>query len=222
MGSPDPCDPHCAFCRCAQPQHWVDIKRFEISKYPVTFDQWEACFEDGGCARRIAFADRWTGRNLPATSMNWQTVRDYIGWINKKTGKQYRLPSEAEWEYAARAGTTTKYYWGNEVGSGHASCPGCGSRRDDKSTSSVGSFAPNAFGLYDMAGNVWQWLEDCDNSDYKGSPTDGSAWTTGNCRSRVIRGGSWRDKTVGTADRRTEEIQYGPDNVGFRIARTLE
>jgi len=222
MGSPDPCDPHCGFCRCAQPQHWVDIKQFEISKYPVTFDQWEACVEDGGCVRRIAFVDRWTGRDLPATSMNWKTVQDFLRWISKKTGKQYRLPSEAEWEYAARAGKTTKYYWGDEVGSGHANCASCGSRWDGKSTSPVGSFAPNAFGLYDMAGNVWQWLEDCDNPNYWEAPTDGSAWTTGNCRARVIRGGSWRDKTVGSTDRRTEETQYGPDNVGFRLARTLE
>ncbi len=222
MGSPDPCDARRGFYRCAQPQRWVDIKRFEIGKYPVTFDQWEACVEDGGCVRRIAFADRWTGRDLPATSMNWETVQDYLSWINKKTGKQYRLPSEAEWEYAARAGTTTKYYWGDEVGSGHANCAICGSQWDSKSTSPVGSFAPNAFGLYDMAGNVWQWLEDCDNTDYRSAPTDGSAWTTEDCRARVIRGGSWRDKTVESADRRTEEIQYGPDNVGFRLARTLE
>lgn len=222
MGSPDACDPHCGFCRCAQPQHWVDIKRFEISKYPITFDQWEACVEDGGCARQIAFANRWTGRSLPATSMNWQTVQDYIGWINKKTGKQYRLPSEAEWEYAARAGTTTKYYWGNEVSSGHANRPGYVDPFDSKSASPVGSFAPNVFGLYNMAGNIWQWLEDCDNPDYKGAPTDGSAWSSGNCRARVIRGGSRGDKTMGSADRSTEEIQYGPSSVGFRLARTLK
>lgn len=222
MGSPDPCDPHCGFCRCAQPQHWVDIKQFEIGKYPVTYDQWESCVEDGGCDRNTWHADRWTGRDLPATSMDWEEMQDYITWVNMKTGKQYRLPSEAEWEYAARAGTTTKFYWGDEIGSGHANCTICGSRWDGKSESPVGSFAPNAFGLYDMAGNVWQWLEDCDNPDYRWAPTDGSAWITGNCRAQVIRGGSWRDKTVGSAYRRTEEIKYGADNVGFRLARTIE
>jgi formylglycine-generating enzyme required for sulfatase activity len=106
------------------------------------------------------------------------------------TGKPYRLLTEAEWEYAARAGTTTAYFWGDEIGKGNANCNGCGSEWDARKTSPVGSFKPNKFGLYDMAGNVWQWVQDCYHDDYKGAPTDGSAWTSGDCSRRVVRGGS--------------------------------
>ena len=107
------------------------------------------------------------------------------------TGKPYRLLTEAEWEYAARAGTTTAYFWGDEIGKGNANCDGCGSQWDDKQTAPVGSFAANAFGLYDMAGNVWEWVQDCYHDNYDGAPTDGSAWTSGDCSLRVVRGGSW-------------------------------
>ena len=107
------------------------------------------------------------------------------------TGQPYRLLTEAEWEYAARAGTTTAYYWGDDIGKGNANCDGCGSQWDAKQTSPVGSFAANQFGLYDMAGNVLQWVQDCYHGNYDGAPTDGSAWTSGDCSNRVVRGGSW-------------------------------
>ena len=111
-----------------------------------------------------------------------------------KHGKPYRLPTEAEWEFAARAGKETIYWWGNEMKSGMANCAGCGSQWDNKLTAPVGSFQPNPFGLYDTAGNVWEWVEDCDHDNYNGAPTDGSAWKKeggGNCYMRVFRGGSW-------------------------------
>ena len=107
------------------------------------------------------------------------------------TGKPYRLLTEAEWEYAARAGSTTAYFWGDEIGKDNANCNGCGSQWDGRQTSPVGSFKPNAFGLYDMAGNVWQWVQDCYHDNYNGAPTDGSAWTSGDCNLRVVRGGSF-------------------------------
>jgi formylglycine-generating enzyme required for sulfatase activity len=139
------------------------------------------------------------------------------------TGKEYRLLSEAEWEYAARAGTTTAFYWGDDIGKENANCHSCGSRWDNLQTSPVGSFKPNGFGLYDMAGNVWQWVQDCYNADYNGAPTDGSAWATGDCAKRVVRGGSWGYFPV---DPRSA-YRYGHPavdrnyNTGFRVGRTL-
>jgi formylglycine-generating enzyme required for sulfatase activity len=133
------------------------------------------------------------------------------------------LLTEAEWEYAARAGTTTAYYWGDEIGKNNANCHRCGSQWDNLQTSPVGSFNRNAFGLYDMAGNVWQWVHDCYHADYNGAPTDGKAWTTGDCGRRIVRGGSWSYYRV---DPRSA-YRYGDNaddrnyNTGFRVARTL-
>jgi formylglycine-generating enzyme required for sulfatase activity len=137
------------------------------------------------------------------------------------TGKDYRLLTEAEWEYAARAGTTTAYYWGGEIGKGNAK--GCGSEWDSRQTSPVGSFKPNAFGLYDMAGNMWQWVQDCYHGDYKEAPTDGSAWTSGDCSNRVVRGGSWSSdpQVLRTANRRGAAAGGRDDDLGFRVGRTL-
>jgi len=144
---------------------------------------------------------------------------------HQKSGKAYRLPSEAEWEYAARAGTTTVYYWGNEVGRNNANCDGCGSQWDNKQTVPVGSFQPNAFGLYDMLGNAWQWTADCWHDNYAGAPADGAAWgTAGDSCGRVLRGGSWFDYPPGVrAANRNWNATTGRGNCGsgFRLARTL-
>jgi formylglycine-generating enzyme required for sulfatase activity len=139
------------------------------------------------------------------------------------TGKPYRLLAEAEWEYAARAGTTTAYSWGDEIGNGNANCKRCGSQWDDGGTSPVGSFKPNAFGLYDMAGNVWQWVQDCYHDNYVGAPTDGSAWTSGDCSQRMGRGGSWftGPEDLRSAYRGWTTTGDRSNNLGFRIARTL-
>jgi formylglycine-generating enzyme required for sulfatase activity len=155
--------------------------------------------------------------------VNWEDAKAYAAWLSTMTGKTYRLLTEAEWEYAARAGTMTAYYWGDDVGKGNANCIGCGSRWDGQRASPVGSFKPNAFGLYDMAGNVWQWVEDCYHDDYSGVPTDGSAWAAGDCSSRMIRGGTWNGnpRLLRSADR----IGSAPGNrsaiLGFRLGRTL-
>ena len=156
-------------------------------------------------------------------NVNWDDAQAYVKWLSRMTGKKYRLLSEAEWEYAARAGTTTAYYWGDEIGKNNANCHRCGSQWDNLKTSPVGSFKPNLFGLYDMAGNVWQWVHDCDHADYKGAPTDGLAWTTGDCGRRIVRGGSWGYFPV---DPRSA-YRYGDNaddrnyTTGFRVARTL-
>ena len=145
------------------PQHKVTIaKPFAVSKFDVTFADWDACVSVGGCPQ---LGDSSFGRGTrPVINVNWNDAQQYVAWLSKMTGQPYRLLTEAEWEYAARAGATTAYYWGDEIGVGNANCNGCGSQWDGRETAPVGSFKPNAFGLYDMAGNVVQWVQDCYHS----------------------------------------------------------
>jgi formylglycine-generating enzyme required for sulfatase activity len=204
------------------PQHKVMIaKPFAVSKFDVTFADWDACVSVGGC---LQVSDTGMGRGTkPIINVTWDDAQQYVGWLSKMTGQPYRLLTEAEWEYAARAGSTTVYYWGDEIGKGNANCNGCGSQWDDKQTSPVGSFKPNAFGLYDMAGNVWQWVLDCFHDNYDGAPTDGSAWTSGDCSRRLVRGGSWSFEPRGlrsaNRSRSTTDSRY--NSLGFRVGRTL-
>jgi formylglycine-generating enzyme required for sulfatase activity len=160
----------------------------------------------------------------PLINVSWDDVQQYVAWFSKMTDRPYRLLSEAEWEYAARAGTTTAYSWGDEIGKNNANCNGCGSEWDSRRTAPVGSFAPNQFGLYDMHGNVWEWVEDCLHTNYEGAPKDGSAWIAqGDCNNRVIRGGSWIGYAVGL--RSALRFWFSADDhgtdLGFRVARTL-
>ena len=127
----------------------------------------------------------------PVIRVSWEDAQSYVRWLSNKTGKSYRLLSESKWEYVARAGSVTAYSWGNDIGHNRANCDGCGSRWDDEKTAPVGAFSANAWGLYDVHGNVWEWLADCWNDSYTGAPADGSAWERGNCSRRVLRGGSW-------------------------------
>ena len=202
------------------PQHKVTIARpFAVSKYDVTFADWDACVKLGGCP---PVADGGLGRDTkPAINVDWAEAGQYVAWLTWMTGQPYRLLTDAEWEYAARAGTKTAYYWGDDIGVGNANCKGCGS--NEWQTSPVGSFKPNAFGLYDMAGNVFQWVQDCDHSDYKGAPTDGSAWNGGDCSRRVVRGGSWFyvPRILRTADRHSYPSDLRISSLGFRVGRTL-
>jgi formylglycine-generating enzyme required for sulfatase activity len=203
------------------PQHKVTIaKRFAVSKFDVTFADWDACFAVGGCPQ---VSDSGFGRGTrPVINVSWDGARKYVAWLSKMTGQPYRLLTEAEWEYAARAGTTTAYYWGDEIGRGNADCYGCASDWDRKQTAPVGSFAANAFLLHDMAGNVFQWVQDCYHDDYNGAPADGSPWTTDDC-SHVIRGGSWfyDPPNLRSAYRIKNAADYQNDTLGFRVARTL-
>jgi formylglycine-generating enzyme required for sulfatase activity len=202
--------------------HQVKIATpFAVSKFAITFADWGACVAGGGCPE---IGDAGFGRGTrPMINVTWNDAQLYVAWLARMTGQPYRLLTEAEWEYAARAGTTTAYVWGDEIGQGNANCNGCGTAFDNRRTAPVGSFKPNAFGLYDMAGNVWQWVQDCHHGDYQGAPPDGSAWTSGDCNRRVARGGSWVDRPEFTrsADRLSFPARFRIINLGFRVGRTL-
>jgi formylglycine-generating enzyme required for sulfatase activity len=156
-------------------------------------------------------------------NVSWDDAQGYVAWLAKKTGKPYRLLSEAEWEYAARAGTATPYPWGDEPGTNRANFKGAGSQWSGKQTAPVGSFEPNKFGLHDMIGNVWEWVQDCGNESYKGAPADGRAWESGDCGLRVARGGSWLNLPEGAraAGRYWDPPGLRSILLGFRVARTL-
>ncbi len=198
---------------------------FAIGKFEVTFDQLAACVSDRGCnGYRPDDLGRVRG-DRPVVHVSWQDAKTYVRWLSAKTAKTYRLLSEAEWEYAARARSRTMFPWGNSIGSGYANCDGCGSLWDDDLTAPVGSFAPNAFGLHDMHGNVYEWVEDCWHSNYLGAPSDGSAWTSGGvCQVRILRGGSYDDTPflVRSANRdgNLASDRYNLYS-GIRVARTL-
>ena len=209
-----------------RPVHEVTIEYpFAVGKYEVTFAQWDACARARACPRgeRIADDRDWGRRQRPVIKVNWSDAQRYVRWLSGETKKSYRLLSESEWEYAARAGTQTAYSWGDRIGSGRANCDGCGGQWDDRQTAPVGSFAANAWNLHDMHGNVWEWVADCWNESYAGAPRDGSAWLSGNCSMRALRGGSW---SSGPSDlRAANRGRYATGNrysdLGFRVARTL-
>jgi len=206
------------------PQHKVTIaKAFAVARFELTFDEWDACVADGGCNGYKPRDQGWGRGRQPVINVSWDDSTTYAAWLSGKTGKAYRLLTEAEWEYAARAGSTTVYYWGDEIGKGNANCDGCGSKWDNEQTSPVGSFAANAFNLYDMAGNVWQWVQDCYHDGYDGALTNGLAWTSGDCSRRVIRGGSWISKPqlLRSAGRFWNHADSRGNLLGFRVARTL-
>ena len=206
------------------PAHPVTIaKPFAIGKYEVTFAEWDACVAEGGCTYKPK--DNWGRDKQPVSRIGFGDIPPFMAWLSKKTGKTYRLPTEAEWEYAARAGTTTPYAWGADIGQNNANCAKCGSKWDNNQTAPVGSFKPNAYGLYDMAGNVAEWVADCYVFGYVGATRDGTAvHPRDNCRERAIRGGSWNDqpKDLTVFARQW----YYPTNSytmnGFRVARSLE
>jgi formylglycine-generating enzyme required for sulfatase activity len=204
------------------PQHLVTFaKAFAVGKFDVTFDEWDACVDAGACA--LVTDNGWGNGDRPVIKVSWDDAKLYLAWLRRITGKDYRLLTEGEWEYAARAGTSTAYYWGDDIGKGNANCNGCGSQWDNKQTAPVGSFKPNAFGLYDMAGNVWQMLEDCYHGSYTGASSDGSAWTTEHCRDPVLRGGAWSayPRALRAADRDFNAPDIRSSSHGFRLARTL-
>jgi formylglycine-generating enzyme required for sulfatase activity len=204
------------------PQHQVTIANpFAVSKFEVTFDEWDTCVAYGDCAQPVS-DNGWGHGRLPVTNVSWEDAQRYVSWLSRMTGKPYRLLSEAEYEYATRAGTETPFPWGDKVGTGNANCNGCGSRWN-RQAAPVGSFAANGFGLYDMQGNITQWVADCYHPTYEGAPTDGSAWTTGDCKRRMHRGTSWRDGPgmLRSAGRGREVLDSVGPRLGFRVARTL-
>ncbi len=206
-----------------------------MGKYEVTFAEWDRCVEAGGCSHDPD--DEGFGRgDRPVLNVNRLQAEEYLRWLSKETGHHYRLPSEAEWEYAARAGTTTARHWGDEIGEGMAACVGCGGRWNGRSTAPVGSFPANDFGLHDMLGNAYEWVSDCYTRGHDGSPSDGSPrleespfWEDGTCTVHVRRGGSWASPAWEVRAARRKAINTrgpwgfaGDRYAGFRVVRELK
>ena len=203
------------------PQHVVTVPAFAISKYEVTFADWHVCVFDGGCNEYHPSNAGWESDKRPVINVSWDNAQAYVKWLSEATGETYRLPSEAEWEFAARAGTYTRYVWGpddptpEQANFGHSFEVG--------KTAEVGSYPPNPWGLHDMQGNVWEWVEDCWNDSYHDAPTDGSSWTSGDCSNRILRGGGWLDgpEYLRSADRGKNTTNFRSELLGFRVAKTL-
>jgi formylglycine-generating enzyme required for sulfatase activity len=217
MGSPDGSDTY------EPPQHQVEIaKAFAVAKFALTFDEWDPCVAQNGCVA-VRNDSNWGRGSRPVINVSWEDAQQYVFWIRNLTGKPYRLLSEAEFEYAARSGTQTNYPWGDDIGQGNANCKSCGSQWDNKQTAPVGSFPPNAFGLYDMHGNAWEWVQDCFQFSYDEGPVDGSASTAGECDNRVNRGGAWVNapQSLRSAHRNGSRPVSRANYLGFRVARSL-
>jgi formylglycine-generating enzyme required for sulfatase activity/class 3 adenylate cyclase len=198
-----------------KPVHQITIKPFAIGKFPVSVREWNECAAAKGCAFVAAGKD-----DAPVTNVSWTDAKQYVAWLAEAARKPYRLPTEAEWEYAARGGTQTKYWWGDQFQSGMANCKNCSDIAATEQPIKVGSFKPNPFGLYDMGGGVDQWVEDCWHKNYQGAPTDGSAWVESRCASHVIRSGSWRNdaRYVRPSNRDSYDTDVRYPTHGFRVA----
>ena len=212
------------------PRRRVTIpKPFAVGRYEVTFAEWNACAAAGGCGGRRPGDEGWGRGRQPVINVSWDDAKAYVAWLSRKTGKVYRLLSEAEWEYAARAGTTTPFHFGSTISASQANYNGNhtygGGLKEvyREKTMPVGSFPANPFGLHDAHGNVLEWVEDCWNGNYKGAPTDASAWINGDCAKRVLRGGSWSNKPgyLRSANRVRSKTDFRYYIFGFRVARTL-
>jgi formylglycine-generating enzyme required for sulfatase activity len=203
-------------------QHSVTIAApLAVSKFELTFAEWDVCAAYGPCAPEIAA--KWGRGRQPVINVTWEDAQAYAAWLSSVTGQPYRLLTEAEYEYAARAGAQTAYPWGPSIGVGNAQCGECGPSTGADGVAAVGSFQLNKFGLGDMIGNVYEWVEDCFHANYNGAPSDGSAWSSAGCPRRVVRGGSWLSKAleVRSAARDWTNVGDRRDDLGFRVARSL-
>ena len=207
--------------RAEHPLHDVTVKPFAIGKFEVSIAEYRVFASATG--RRVNTNDL-IGESAPVVNVSWDDALAYARWLSVQTGVRYRLPSEAEWEYAARGGKRSAYWWGQNPGEGRAHCFDCKSGFDRESPVRVNSFEPNPFGLHNVSGNAAEWVYDCYHGDYRGAPTDGSVWEGGDCSKRMVRGGSFRTTSgsirVGARDRVTSSRRS--DEVGFRVARDLE
>jgi formylglycine-generating enzyme required for sulfatase activity len=215
------------------PQHLVTFgKPFAVGRFAVTFDEWDACVADRGCNGYKPKDSGWGRGRRPVINVSWDDAKAYVRWLSRKTGKAYRLLSEAEREYVTRAGTTTPYWWGSSISTDQANYDGTfnGGQGDNrKQTVPVDSFQPNPWGLYQVHGNVDEWVEDCyydgdPAGAYVGAPLDGSAWASDRCSQRVLRGGSWERppgdlRAASRFGLRPVSARY--NTYGFRVARTL-
>jgi formylglycine-generating enzyme required for sulfatase activity len=217
--------------RGSEAQHRVTVPSFALGRYEVTFVQWEACVADGGCGGLEPDDYGWGRGNRPVIGVSWNDAKAYVAWLTRKTGKPYRLPSESEWEYGARGGTTTPYSSGKTISPKQANFDGSmgdGAGPSDvnrQRTMPVGSFPANPFGLHDMHGNVWEWMEDCWSEDYSATtPANGAPYSQPNCGGRVMRGGSWEDYAgdIRSAARVASGAEEQSWSDGFRVALTLK
>jgi formylglycine-generating enzyme required for sulfatase activity len=201
------------------PRHKVTLTGFSISKYEVTFAEYDRFARATG--RRLPYDENWGRGNRPVVNVSWQDAVAYTEWLSRQSGKTYRLPSEAEWEYAVRAGGVSRHWWDDEKAGIYANCFNCGSKWDNRQTSPVGSFPGNRFGLHDMAGNVQEWTQDCYQTGYTDAPADGSALLTPECTQRSVRGGGYTSPldTLRSARRGQYDQDTRLDNIGFRVVR---
>ena len=208
-------------CDDEEPVHRVSISySLAIGKYPVTQKQWQAVMENN--------PSMFQGANKPVERVSWNDIQEFLQKLNHKLGLSdsnhcYRLPSEAEWEYAVRAGTTTAYYWGDDNSKNSVSQYAWYGGNSNDTTHDVGLKTPNPHGLYDMLGNVWEWVQDCNNDDYENAPVNGSAWEDGDCQHRVLRGGAWNFFPSGlrVSNRFNLKPHTRHSSCGFRLAKTL-
>lgn len=195
---------------------------FAVGKFEITFDEWKVCVDDGACpAVNYGSDSEWGEGKRPVIHAFHKEAFIYTEWLSKKTGRQYRLLSESEFEYVARAGSQTKFFWGNEIDVNLANCTDCLSNWK-RGTDIVGTFEPNKFGVYEILGNLWEVVEDCYHDTYEGAPTDGSSRLDGECTSRVIRGGGWHDDAwnMRSANRRISDASdfNALNGTGMRVA----
>jgi formylglycine-generating enzyme required for sulfatase activity len=217
------------------PRHVVTVaESLAVGVYEVSYAEWDACVADGGCQHRPDDYGLSRG-NRPVTDVSWEDAQQFVSWLGRKTGKGYRLLSEAEWEYVARGGTNTARYWGEQSDRQCRYANGA----DDAAKqlfpdwvvvtcndgyidlAPVGTYEANEFGLHDVLGNVWEWTQDCWNDSYQGAPRDGSPWQDGYCGVAVVRGGSWSNApdAIRSAMRAWSTINYRDVLTGLRVAR---
>jgi formylglycine-generating enzyme required for sulfatase activity len=201
------------------PRHQVKLAAFSISKFEVTFEEYDRFARATG--HRLPYDESWGRADRPVINVSWDDARAYIRWLSEQTGKNYRLPSEAEWEYATRAGSVDNFWWRDSADNLHANCFNCGSQWDGTRTAPVGSFEANDFGLHDVTGNVQEWTADCYHGSYNGAPGDGNAWQFPECAMRVVRGGAYTSPldSLRSAKRSQYDQDTRLDNLGFRVVR---
>ena len=203
------------------PQHTVNVEAFLVSVYEVTYAEYDLFAK--ATKRKKPESSGWDRKTQPVNNVSWDDALAYTKWLSKQTGKKYRLLSESEWEYAARAGTTSSYWWGRSAGSSNAHCFNCKSEYNTSKPAKVGTYKPNPFGIYDTAGNLFEWVHDCYHRNYKEAPTDGSVWEGGDCKVRITRGGAYHSpaSSMRVENREKFSSNRGHYNVGFRLARDL-
>jgi formylglycine-generating enzyme required for sulfatase activity len=202
-----------------RPQHRVELAGFGIGTHEVSFAEYDRFARATG--RRLPHDEGWGRGDQPVINVSWKDARAYAGWLSRQTGHTYRLPTEAQWEFAARGATQDAYWWDSDMDAYPANCFDCGNPQDGQRTTAVGRFAANSFGLHDTAGNVQEWVEDCYAGNYEGAPTDGSARQMPHCTQRVVRGGAYTSPVDSLRSTNRARYDQGTrlDNLGFRVVR---